>query len=110
MEVNDKMNIKRTPATKPLLHKDKDGNPRNHQWIYRQVSGMLNYLTSTTRPDISMATHRCARFCEDQKAIHEVGVRHIENYLLGTKDRGMVFKPNKNKGLECFVDAEFAGG
>ena len=57
-----------------------------------------------------MATHQCARFCEDPKAIHEVGVRHIGKYLLSTKDRGMVFKFNKNKGLECFVDAEFAGG
>ena len=57
-----------------------------------------------------MATHQCARFCEDPKAIHEVGVRHIGKYLLSTKDRGMVFKSNKNKGLECFVDAGFAGG
>ena len=52
MEANDKMNMKRTPATKPLIHKDKDGSPRKHQWNYRQVIGMLNYLTSTTRPDI----------------------------------------------------------
>ena len=44
MEVNDKMDIKRTPATKPLLHKDKDGSPRKHHWNYRQVIGMLNYL------------------------------------------------------------------
>ena len=52
MEANDKMNMKRTPATKPLIHKDKDGSPRKHQWNYCQVIGMLNYLTSTTRPDI----------------------------------------------------------
>ena len=94
MKVHDKMNIKRTPTTKPLLHKDKDDSLRKHQWNYRQVIGILNYLTSTTRPDISMATHQCARFGEDPKALHEVGVRHIGKYLLGTKDRGMAFKPN----------------
>ena len=110
MEVHDKMNIKRTPATKPLLYKDQDDIPRKHQWNYRQVIGMLNYLISTTRPGISMATHQCARFCEDPKALHEVGVRHIGKQLLGTKDRGIAFKPNKNKGLEYFVDAGFVGG
>ena len=40
--VNDTMNIKKTPSTKTLMHKDKDGDPRKHQWNYRQVIGMLN--------------------------------------------------------------------
>ena len=30
--------------------------------------------------------------------------------MLGTKDRGIVFKPDHKRGLECFVDADFAGG
>ena len=33
----------------------------------------------------------------------------ICRYLVGTKDRGMVFRPDKSKGLELFVDADFAG-
>ena len=57
-----------------------------------------------------METHQCARFCEDPKALHEWGVRHIGKYLPGTKDCGIIFKPNKSKGLECFVDAGFVGG
>ena len=42
MGVNDKINIKKTSATEPLLHKDKDGDSRKYQWNYRQVIGMLN--------------------------------------------------------------------
>ena len=42
MELNDKMNIKHTPATKPLLLKDMDGKPKKHQWSYFQVIGILN--------------------------------------------------------------------
>ena len=30
--------------------------------------------------------------------------------MQGTKDKGIIFKPDLNKGLECFVDADFAGG
>ena len=33
----------------------------------------------------------------------------IGKYLLGTKDRGVQFIPNKSRGIECFVDADFAG-
>ena len=110
MEINDKVNPKSIPATKPLLHKDKDGDSRKTQWNYRQVIGMLNYLQGSTRPDISMATHQCARFTSDPKASHERAVRYIGKYLLGTKTRGIIYKPDPKKGIECFVDADFAGG
>ena len=26
-----------------------------------------------------------------------------------TKDKGIIFKPEKNKGIQCYVDADFAG-
>jgi hypothetical protein len=34
----------------------------------------------------------------------------LVRYLKSTKDRGIVFKPKPELGLECFVDADFAGG
>lgn len=110
MEITDRMNPKPTPVTKLLLHKDKDGDPRKTSWNYRQVIGMLHYLQGSTPPDISMATHQCARFSSDPKVSHERAVRYIGKYLLGTKDRGVIYRPNPNKGIECFVDADFAGG
>ena len=85
MEIDDTMNPKKVPVMKPLLHKDKDGDPRKTAWNYRHVIGMLNYLQGSTRPDISMATHQCARFSSDPKASHERAVRYIGKYLLGTK-------------------------
>ena len=41
---------------------------------------------------------------------HERAVKRIVKYLLDTKDKGLTFKPNLSHGLECFVDADFAGG
>ena len=69
---------------------------------------MLNYLQAT-RPDIAMAVHQCARFSNDPKVTHERAVMRIGKYLLGTKDRGVLFTPDKSKGIVCFVDADFAG-
>ena len=41
---------------------------------------------------------------------HERAVKRIGRYLLGTKNRGIVYNPDLKKGLECYVDADFAGG
>ena len=71
---------------------------------------MLGYLQGTTRPDISMATHQCARFNNDPKLSHDRAVKRIVKYLLDTKDKGLIFKPDLSRGLECYVDADFAGG
>jgi hypothetical protein len=55
-----------TPAT-TLLHDDPSGPEREHTWNYRAIVGMLNYLASSTRPDIAFAVHQCARFCVNPK-------------------------------------------
>ena len=110
MGITDDVNIKKVPASTPLLHKDKEGSPRQHTWHYRTVIGMLNYLKCSTRSDLAMAVHQCARFCEDPKRSHELAVRQIGKYLLGTKNKGIIFKPDHTKGLECYVDAAFAAG
>ena len=84
--------------------------PRNNTWNYRTAIGMLTYLQGTTRPDISMAVHQCARFSMNPMLSHERAVKRIGRYLLKSNDRGIVYNPDLSKGLECYVDADFAGG
>ena len=100
---------RQTPASLPLLHKDENGSNRRNKWNYRAVTGMLNYLTGSTRPDIAMAVHQIARFSNNPKLSHEKSIMRICRYLIGTADKGMIFKPDKTKGLELYVDADFAG-
>ena len=38
-----------------------------------------------------------------------MAVKRIVRYLLGTKDKGLIFKPDIAQGLDCYVDADFAG-
>ena len=71
---------------------------------------MLGYLQGTTRPDISMATHQCARFNNDPHLSHERAVKRIGRYLLDTRDKGMIYIPDITRGLQCYVDSGFAGG
>ena len=71
---------------------------------------MLGYLQASTRPDISMAVHQCARFNGCPKLCHEKAVKYIARYLLSSHDKGIHYKPDSTRGLECYVDADFAGG
>jgi len=72
--------------------------------------GMYGYLQGTTRPDIAMPIHQCARFNNHPMMSHERAVKKIGRYLLETRDKGIIYKPDRSRGLECFVDADFAGG
>jgi hypothetical protein len=49
-------------------------------------------------------------FCNNPMLSHEQAIMRIGRYLRHTKNRGIIFKPDKTKGLECFVDADFSGG
>ena len=41
---------------------------------------------------------------------HERAVKRIWRCLLKSNNRGIVYNPDMTKGLECNVDADFAGG
>ena len=82
------------PAGYPLLNKDENGPDRKASWKYRGIIGMLGYLQGTTRPDISMSTHQCARFDNDPHLSHEQAVKRIVRYILDTRDKGMIYRPD----------------
>jgi Reverse transcriptase (RNA-dependent DNA polymerase) len=101
-------NIVMTPAEFGALPKDKLGVEAQESWSYRSVLGMMLYLCNT-RPDIQFAVSQCARFTADPRKSHEIALKRIGRYLKGTKDRGLVLKPDDALEIELFVDADFAG-
>ena len=94
-------NVKDTPVVyKEYLTKDEDGPDRKQSWKYRSAIGMLNYLAACTRPDCLYAVHQCARFSADPKLCHERAIKQIVRYLKGTKDKGIILKPDKTQGIK----------
>jgi len=71
------------------------------------VIGKLLYLENTTRPDISCAVHQCARYCANPEVHHTITIKRIGRYLLGTKDKALIMRPNQ-EGMEFWVDAAHA--
>ena len=56
-----------------------------------------------------MPTHQCTRFNNNQRLSNERALKKITRHLLNTKDKGIVFRLVLSKGLEYFVDTDFAG-
>ena len=99
-----------TPVSKGLLSRYLAGKPRKLSWKYCTAVGMMSYLQGYTRPEISMPFHQTSRFYNNPMLCHEKDVTRIGRYLLGTKTRGIIYNPDKSRGLECYVDADFSGG
>jgi len=99
-----------TPATfESKLHQDKGGAPFTYPWEYRSVIGKLNFLEKSTRGDLAYSVHQCARFMTSPKKSHGEAVKRIGRYLLGTRGKGVVLRPDKTKSFECYVDADYCG-
>jgi len=98
-----------TPAAEAPLGSDKSGDPFNKDWSYPAVVEMLLYLSSNSRPDIQYAVHSAARFSHNPCNSQGQAVKQIVRYLLKTPTEGILFLPRLNQGLDCFVDADFAG-
>jgi Reverse transcriptase (RNA-dependent DNA polymerase) len=99
-----------TPATfENKLHKDVHGEPFNYPWEYRSVIGKLNFLEKSTRGDLAYSVHQCARFMAEPRKSHGEAVKRIGRYLLGTRDKGFILRPDLLKSFECWVDADYCG-
>jgi hypothetical protein len=81
----------------------------NFPFNYRSITGKLNYLGQTTRPDILFAVHQIAKYASDPRLEHGEAVVYLVRYLKKTRDLGLRFKPDPSQGFECYCDADFAG-
>ena len=84
---------------------------------------MLSYLKGPTGPEIPMAVHQRARFCNNPCLVHGCAIRRITKYLaikstyVDLTDRNLrltthrtVYRLDIEKGIECYVDSDHAGG
>ena len=100
---------KKTPAEYGALGTDKLGDPPQGAFSYRTVIGMLQYVHTHTRPDLTLAVSQCSRFIHCTKRSHKLALIRIGQYLKLTRDNGIILKPNNEMGIKCYVDADFAG-
>ena len=66
---------------------------------YRDIIGMLLYLSRLTRPDIATAVSILSRYCQKPGLVAMKGLKSLCRYLLGTPKLGLKFRepPNGEK-------------
>jgi hypothetical protein len=97
-----------TPAETAALGRYVDGEEASGSVNYASVVGMLLYLGHSW-PDISFATHQCARYTHSTKQTHKYALKKIGWYLKGTIKKGLTLHPSNNFKIDCYPDADFAG-
>jgi hypothetical protein len=102
----DQTNAKGTPAEYKPCVKDENGKTQQDIFIYASVVGMLLHLSGHTRPDLAYSVSQVARFTSNAKRLHEIAIKQIGRYLIGTKDKGMITKPTTTIGIDAYPDAD----
>ena len=86
-----------------------DSEDFDESFNYRSVIGKMNYLEKGTRIDIAFQTHQCARYIVNPKLEHGSAVKWLGRYIKATANHGLIIELDDTKGLEVFVDSDFAG-
>ncbi len=89
-----------TSAETAALGLDIDGKEANGCINYASVVFMLLYLRHS-RPDISFATHQCARYTLAPKQSHKDALKWIGRYLKGNLKNGLVLTPSNDFKFDC---------
>ncbi|MBW0525185.1 hypothetical protein O181_064900 [Austropuccinia psidii MF-1] len=75
---------------------------------YRSTIGSLNYLSTTTRPNLSYAVSMLSQFLEHLGMRHWKAFLHALRYLRGTQDLVLVYHVgNISSGIAAYSDADW---
>jgi hypothetical protein len=75
---------------------------------YRKAIGVLMYLSTTTRPDISAAVSQLSKFVDNPVMRHWVALKHLLRYLKHTRQHCLVLGGKGEPRLEGFSDSDWA--
>lgn len=75
---------------------------------FRSIIGKLNYLASTTRPDLTYAVSYLSQFRECPHIEHMNAIRGVLRYLAGTANLGIRHERTGSKNIIGYVDADWA--
>jgi len=101
--------VKAVPAkVNEHVHAHLDKPPFSLNFNYRSMVSKLNYLAQTTRPDIMYATHQLAKYSSNPREPHGDAALYLVRYLKKSRDIGLRFTPDPEKGFECNCDANFS--
>ena len=69
----------------------------------QQLTGCLQWLSVSTRPDIATITNILSKYNHSATEEHIKAIHHVIRYLKGTKTLGIIFDSQHHSKLHAFV-------
>ena len=76
--------------------------------LYQSAVGSVQYLSTMTRPDITLAVSNVAKYCSKPTKEHWTAVKRIVRYCKGTHNFGLLYKKSNSNSCEGFSDSDWA--
>ena len=95
------------PVVTPSTNNQDEDNIKFDQVTYMKAVGMLNYLATCTRPDLSYAVSKVSRKMQAPVKSDWMDVKRILRYLRGTLNYKLVYT-TKETPMYGFSDADYA--
>jgi hypothetical protein len=76
--------------------------------LYRQIIGLLMYLTNT-RPDICFDVNTLSRYLVEHRRVHLVAAKQVMRCLKGTLEYGLYYTGDHDFKLCEYTDSNWAG-
>ncbi|CZS90381.1 uncharacterized protein RCO7_14004 [Rhynchosporium graminicola] len=76
---------------------------------FQQVIGCLLFLTLATRPDITYAIIKLARFSSNPSDTYILAAKNVLRYLRGSIKLGLVYINSSSKYVSGYCDSDYAG-
>lgn len=93
----------------PGYHKLEDKNFLENNTKYRKLIGMLLYVSTNSRPDISAAVGILAQRVAKPRELDLTEALRIVRYLMSTKELKLIlFKSTDTSSLQAFADSDWA--
>ena len=73
-----------------------DNNELNHNNSYAKLLGCLQFISNSTRPDISYAVNKLAAYTTNPGLQHHSALKRILRYLAGVKTLGITYRNTPN--------------
>ena len=94
------------PTSKLTANKNETAS-QDFTRLYQAMVGSVNYLATVSRPDISFATSRIARYMSNPSDEHMKELHRLYAYLKGSKNLGLMFPSRSTDNIQGMVDSDW---
>jgi len=82
-------------------------NENDHE-LYRQMISQMMFMMIETQINIATAVNQLSQYLVESQKVHMQAAKHLLQYLNGTIDLEIIYRPTNNRNLILYADAAYA--